>query len=109
MQPGPDPPEYFKNLLENKYFMKNIRAYNQMLAMTSFGSKVDDLINRGRYPYVFKVSGQIYHWIGSLCPPPGESLRFLQLYIYNTDHKVENKLRYFGGIDDSDLDPDIVE
>ncbi|GJX97177.1 DNA helicase [Tanacetum coccineum] len=109
MQPSPDPPEYFKNLLENKYFMENIRAYNQMFSMTSFGAKVYDSINRGRYPYVFKVSGQIYHWIGSLCPPPGESSRFLQLYIYDTDHEVENRLRHFGGIDDSDLDPDIVE
>ncbi|GKE57298.1 hypothetical protein Tco_1496483, partial [Tanacetum coccineum] len=73
--PSPDPPEYFKNLLQNKHFMENIRAYNQMFAMTSFGAKVDDSINRGRGPYVFKVSGQIYHWIGSLCPPPGESPR----------------------------------
>ncbi|GJT65827.1 DNA helicase [Tanacetum coccineum] len=109
MEPDPDPPEYFKNLLQNKHFMENIRAYNQMFAMTSFGAKVDDSINRGRGPYVFKVSGQIYHWIGSLCPPPGESPRFLQLYIYDTDHEVENRMRHFGGIDDSDLDPEIVE
>ncbi|GJW38909.1 hypothetical protein Tco_0064754 [Tanacetum coccineum] len=109
MQPSPDPPEYFKNLLENKHFMENIRAYKQMFAMTSFGAKFDDSINRGKGPYVFKVSGQIYHWIGSLCPPPGESPRFLQLYIYDTDHEVKNRLRHFGGIDDNDLDPEIVK
>nr|GEY63336.1 helitron helicase-like domain-containing protein [Tanacetum cinerariifolium] len=60
-------------------------------------------------PYVFKVSGQVYYWIGSLCPLPGESLRFLQLYIYDTDHEVENRMRHFGGIDNSELDAEIVE
>ncbi|GKC80298.1 DNA helicase [Tanacetum coccineum] len=39
-----------------------------MFAMTSFGAKIDDSVNKGRGPYVFKISGQIYHWIGSLCP-----------------------------------------
>nr|GEW40490.1 helicase-like protein [Tanacetum cinerariifolium] len=77
--------------------------------MTSFGAKIDESINHGRGPYVFKVSGQVYHWIGSLCPPPGESPRFLQLYIYDTDHEVENKMRHFGGIYDSDLDLKIVK
>ncbi|GKD72991.1 hypothetical protein Tco_1331273, partial [Tanacetum coccineum] len=61
------------------------------------GAKIDESINAGRGPYVFKVSGQIYHRIGSLCPPPGEAPRFLQLYIYDTDNEVENKMRHFGG------------
>nr|GEV84763.1 helitron helicase-like domain-containing protein [Tanacetum cinerariifolium] len=84
-------------------------AYNQMLAMTSFEAKINESINHGRGPYVFKVSGQVYHWIGSLCPPLSESPRFLKLYIYNTDHEVENRMRHFDDIDDNDLDPDIVE
>ncbi|GJT06993.1 DNA helicase [Tanacetum coccineum] len=72
-------------------------------------SKIDESINAGRGPYVFKVSGQIYHWIGSLCLPPGEALIFLQLYIYDTDNEVENRMRHFGGIHNSDLDPQMVE
>ncbi|GJQ94857.1 hypothetical protein Tco_0005996 [Tanacetum coccineum] len=104
-----DPPEYIKDLLQNKHFMENIMAYNQMFAMTSFGAKVDDSINRGRGPYVFKVFGQVYHWIGSLCPPAREPPRFLQLYIYDTKHEVENRMWHFGGIDDSNLDSKIVE
>ncbi|GJS04226.1 hypothetical protein Tco_0320734 [Tanacetum coccineum] len=77
MQPSREPPEYIKSLFRNKHFMENIRAYNQMFAMMSFGAKIDESINAGRGLYVFKVFGQIYHWIGSLCPPPGEALRFL--------------------------------
>nr|GEU62523.1 helitron helicase-like domain-containing protein [Tanacetum cinerariifolium] len=72
-------------------------------------AKVDESINVGRGPYVFNVSGQIYHWIGSLCPPIGERPRFLQLYIYDTDNKVQNKMDHFGGIDNSQLEPRIVE
>ncbi|GJX74015.1 hypothetical protein Tco_0312610 [Tanacetum coccineum] len=41
MEPNPDPPKYIKRLIQNKHFMENIRAYNQMLAMTSFGVKIN--------------------------------------------------------------------
>nr|GEV65137.1 DNA helicase [Tanacetum cinerariifolium] len=109
MQPPREPPEYIKSLFGNKHFMKNIWAYNQMFAMTSFGAKINESINASRGPYVFKVSGQIYHLIGSLCPPPGEAPRFLQLYIYDTGNEVENRMQHFSGIHNSDLDPQMVE
>ncbi|GKD42147.1 DNA helicase, partial [Tanacetum coccineum] len=80
-----------------------------MFAMASFGAKIDEAINNGRGPYVFKVSGQVYHWIGSLCPPMGEPPRFLQLYIHDTDHELENRMHHFGGLDNSNLDPEIVQ
>ena len=58
--------------------MENIRAYNMMFAMTSFGAKVDDSINNGSGPYVFKVEGQISHWMGSLFPPKSSYLEQLE-------------------------------
>ncbi|KAL3620579.1 hypothetical protein CASFOL_035491 [Castilleja foliolosa] len=63
------PPPAIKKLFEDSNFMENIRAYNNMFSMTSFGARVDDAVNDGRGPYVFKVSGQVSHWIGSICPP----------------------------------------
>nr|GEX23813.1 DNA helicase [Tanacetum cinerariifolium] len=80
-----------------------------MFAMTSFGAKIDESINNGRGPYVFKVSGQVYHWIGSLCPLPADPPRFLQLYIYDMEHELENMMRHFGGLDNTDLDPEIIQ
>ncbi|GJZ80253.1 hypothetical protein Tco_0645247 [Tanacetum coccineum] len=80
-----------------------------MFAMTSFGAKVNDSVNRGMGPYVFKISGQIYHWIGSLCPEEGDHPRFLQMYIYNTDNEVSNEMRHFGRLDGAALNPEIVE
>ncbi|GJY72844.1 DNA helicase [Tanacetum coccineum] len=108
-QQPPEPPEYIKQLFQNKHFMENIRAYNQMFAMTSFGAKIDESINAGKGPYVFKVSGQVYHWIGSLCPIVGETTKFLQLYIYDSENEVANSMSHFGRVDDSRLDPQIVE
>ncbi|GKC63312.1 DNA helicase, partial [Tanacetum coccineum] len=100
--------EYMKLLLEDRHFLENIRAYNQMFSMTSLGAQVDESINNGRGPYVFKISGQLYHWIGSLCPAEGEPPRFLQLYIYDTDNDIDNRMTHFGG-GSSALRRDIVE
>ncbi|GJY26027.1 hypothetical protein Tco_0400753 [Tanacetum coccineum] len=60
-------PEYIKLLLQDRHFLENIRAYNQMFSMALLGAQIDESINNGRGPYVFKISGQLYHWIGELC------------------------------------------
>ncbi|XP_071728964.1 uncharacterized protein [Rutidosis leptorrhynchoides] len=103
-----EPPGALKELLETCGFMDNVRAYNQMFSMTSFGARIDETINDGRSLYVFKVSGQIYHWIGSICPQPGTRPRFLQLYIYDTDTEVENRMSHFGGGNSNRICEDIV-
>lgn len=62
------PPHVLTSLYNVPTFRQNIRAYNSMFAMTSFGGQADENINKGLGPYVFKVSGQVCHWLGSLCP-----------------------------------------
>ncbi|GKD54835.1 DNA helicase, partial [Tanacetum coccineum] len=109
LRPPPEYPQYIKELYENAHFMENIRAYNQMFAMTSLGANVDKSINNGKGPYVFRISGQLYHWIGSLCPEEGQSPRFLQLYIYDTTNEVKNRLAHFSDEHQSDLKEEIVE
>ncbi|GJU57550.1 DNA helicase [Tanacetum coccineum] len=105
----PNPPVFIHQLLRNSHFMEHIRAYNQMFLMTSFRAKINDSVNRGRGRYVFKVSGQIYHWIWSLCPEEGHHPRFLQLYIYDTQKEVANRMQYFRGHNEDTLNPKIVE
>ncbi|XP_071739257.1 uncharacterized protein [Rutidosis leptorrhynchoides] len=97
-----EPPAIFVQLLSNKNYVDNIRAYNQMFSMASYGAQIDDTVNSGRGPYVFKISGQVYHWFGSLCLEEGNPPRFLQLYIYDTVNEVRNRMRFFGG-DKSDV------
>ncbi|KAL3620360.1 hypothetical protein CASFOL_035272 [Castilleja foliolosa] len=103
------PPSAIRDLFDDSNFMENVRAYNNMFSMTSFGAKIDDAVNDGRGPYVFKVSGQISHWIGSICPPDNEHPRFLQLYIYDTENEVSNRLRFFQGSDHRNLSPAVVK
>src|SRR5688572_5756524 len=92
------PPETLHNLLfgdrnsKSKHFIENIRAYNMMFSFTSMGGKVDKEVNKGRGPYVFKIGGQNYHRIGSLIPVTGASLKFSQLYIYDTQNEIDNRI-----------------
>ncbi|KAL3631141.1 hypothetical protein CASFOL_024125 [Castilleja foliolosa] len=102
------PPAALKLLFDDSQFMDNVRAYNNMFSMTSFGARIDDAINDGRGPYVFKVSGQVSHWIGSLCPTTDDVPRFLQLYIYDTNNEVPNRLRFFDRSDQQSLSPAVV-
>ena len=62
-----------------------------MFAMTSMGAKINETINDGRGPYVFKVSGQICHRIGSL-RPTGERPEYAQLYMFDTVREVSNQI-----------------
>lgn len=57
-------------------FRENIRLYNSMFVFTSMGGKIDADINKTNGPYIFKISGQTYHAIGSLLPLEGEKLKF---------------------------------
>ena len=58
-----------QNTAISNHFFDHIRQYNTMFAMTSMGAKVIESINDGRAPYVFKISGQVCHRIGSLMRP----------------------------------------
>jgi hypothetical protein len=63
-----------------------------MFAMTSMGAKVINSINDGHGPYVFKISGQVCHRVGSLIPSQGRRPEYAQLYIFDTDHEVSNRI-----------------
>ncbi|KAL7588139.1 hypothetical protein Lser_V15G39993 [Lactuca serriola] len=102
------PPFEISKLYEDIHFFTDIRGYNSMFSMTSFGAVVDKEINNGRGPYVFKVSGQVYHWIGSLCPDDSKGPRFLQLYVVDTANEVSNRLKAFHDPGKKDLDAGIV-
>ncbi|XP_074351680.1 uncharacterized protein LOC141690817 [Apium graveolens] len=89
------------------HFLKNIRTYNSLFQFTSLGGKIDRKINNGGGPYCFKLNGQNYHLIGNLKPKEGQSPKFAQLYVYDTDNEIQNQM---GAVPGSDgLDPEIVE
>nr|KAJ0193496.1 hypothetical protein LSAT_V11C800439910 [Lactuca sativa] len=102
LPPLKEAPSSYKNLYhsvdsKSKHFMKNIRRYNSMFSFTSMGGKVDSTINTGNAPYIFRISGQNYHSMGSLLPSSGCTPKFCQLYIYDTDNEISNRSTSIGG------------
>nr|GMD66909.1 uncharacterized protein LOC109176597 [Ipomoea batatas] len=90
-------------------FRSCVRTYNNTFAFTSLGihNYEKDLCRRNKGIYTFKVQGQIYHFINDLlpdgCPP-----RNLQLYFYDTDHEVENRVSEVGHLDEK-IVSDLIE
>lgn len=95
--PYEDPPQPLYDLFHKKdprshFFTENLRAFNSMFAFTSMGGKINTRKNVGRGPPVFVLNGENYHRMGSLLPLPGGPPKFAQLYIYDTDNEVSNRL-----------------
>ncbi|XP_074378006.1 uncharacterized protein LOC141719526 [Apium graveolens] len=73
------------------------------------GGKVDYSINSGRAPYVYHLNGQNHHVFGSLILNEGEDPKFCQLYVYETENEVQNRLKWFKVDDDQGVNVDVVE
>ncbi|KAJ6951656.1 hypothetical protein NC653_040948 [Populus alba x Populus x berolinensis] len=100
--PAPqETPNYLDNLLNpnngssSKKFRREIRAYNSMFAFTSMGAVVDHSVNSRPGSYLFKVNGYCHHLMGSLLPMDNKDPKFAQLYIFDTDNEVSNRLQPF--------------
>mgnify|MGYP003702294039 CR=1 FL=1 len=97
LPPLKEPPHFLSSLLArdggtSENYQQNIRSYNSMFAFTSMGGAVDRKINKGRGPYVFRLNGQNYHHIGTLLPKSSNKPRFQQLYIYDTENEIKNRI-----------------
>ncbi|XP_012852527.1 PREDICTED: uncharacterized protein LOC105972131 [Erythranthe guttata] len=93
----------------SKHFQEHIRSYNMMFSFTSIGGKIQTTINRGSGPYTFLLHGQNYHLMGSLSPDEGSRPKFAQLYIFDTENEVKNRMDAVrSGDSSSELDPEIV-
>ncbi|XP_021979255.2 uncharacterized protein LOC110875366 [Helianthus annuus] len=101
--------------VKSKFFQKNIRRYNSMFSFTSMGKKVDSNINKGNAPFIYRISGQNYHCMGSLKPPDGNEAKFCQLYIHDTENEITNRQALFSkrtkpsSPTDKELDVEMIE
>jgi hypothetical protein len=97
-----DPPQILQNLLWNRAssqstnYQQNIRMYNSMFSFTSPGMKFDKKINGSRGPPILRLQGQPCHRIGSMLPKEGDAPKFAQLYIYDTDNEIANRIHSVG-------------
>ena len=87
LEPIHDPPRVIKDLLKQKEFTDNIRAYNNALALASLGTDHKQEIGPN-----FKIQGKLHHKIGALAPVDGDP-KFAQIYFFDSDHELENRLQ----------------
>lgn len=91
-------PSYIWQLHDDKatsqHFTDGIRLYNSLFAFTSTGRKVDHCINTGGAPYIYRLNGQNRHLFGYLISDEGQDPKFCQFYIYDTDDKISNRLKW---------------
>lgn len=113
LPPEKPTPAYIWRLHDDKKtsqrFKDGIRLYNSLFAFTSTGGKVDHSINNGGAPYIYRLNGQNHHLFGSLIPEDGNDPKFCQLYVYDTENEIENRLRWVNVADGDKVDAEIVE
>lgn len=77
-----------------------------VFSFTSLGGKVDRSCGSGIQ--MFQLQGENYHLMGSMKPDIGDSAKFSQLYIVDTEREVDNRdsvIRYlFNNLEKNDMD-----
>ncbi|XP_057299455.1 uncharacterized protein LOC130630074 [Hydractinia symbiolongicarpus] len=76
--------------VQAKNFQSNIRKYNSAVAFASFGANLRPPPGRG--PPCFRICGQIWHRVGGLYPPEGQTPVFNQLYIYKAGRALNERM-----------------
>ena len=101
---------YYNGGKVSKMFREDTRGYNSMFSFTSIGGRIDSAINTRRNPYYFLLHGKNYHLIGSLFSQPDCKPKFSQLYIYDTDNEIHNRVEAMSSNKKlSSLDVKIIE
>ena len=80
-----------------------------MFAFSSMGGKIDYEIIKKPGPYIFRICGQNHHMIGSLLPIEGETPKFSQLYIYDTENEFNNRVSFFDSTSSNNINTLIVD
>ena len=91
------PPPILQELLtgeddSSKDFRAHIRCYNSALALSSIGVELGETFKFDtRGPWTYKISGQVYHSLGTIFPKTNSSPVFSQLYVYDREHELTNR------------------
>jgi hypothetical protein len=109
LEPEPEFPVLLQGLFtsndaESREFRKNIHDYNNALSFTSRGfSGKPFVFHNNTGPPIFKVSGQMYHTMGNVLPSEGNCPQFSQMYVYDKDYELENRLKNVPGLNQDTL------
>lgn len=93
------PPLLLQHLLfdrggqDSRNYQKRTRLYNTIFFFTSLGLKIDSNFKRGRGSPNLRIHGKSFHGIRRMLPLLGLSPNFAQLYIYDTDNEIQNRIQ----------------
>lgn len=59
--------------------------------MISSEAKLDESLTNGVYN--FKIHDTFYHRVGTLAPSPGQTAKYAQIYIYDVDTAIQQRMR----------------
>nr|GFB02851.1 hypothetical protein CTI12_AA260590 [Tanacetum cinerariifolium] len=90
-------------------FIDNIRRYNSMFAFTSIDAKQDMSVNQGHGTYCYRIQGENYHRMGTLLPDEGNPLMFAQLYIYDTQNEIDNRIKCVSNDDSTSTNNKVID
>lgn len=71
---------YFGEDDSSNHFLQKIRFYNNAFSMASLGVKIDNTVNQGTGPHVFKIQGALYHNHDQLLPNENGNKKYAQIY-----------------------------
>ncbi|CAN1175084.1 ATP-dependent DNA helicase PIF1 [Linum perenne] len=106
-------PPYLDSLLsvnggrQTRHFREHARSYNAAFSFTSFGARLDPRLVNRRGPYSLVLCGENYHLMGSLLPQPGQQPQYSQLYVFDPNSELQNRLANFSGPNRA-LEPSIM-
>ncbi|KAL6564974.1 hypothetical protein OROMI_016424 [Orobanche minor] len=90
------------------HFRRRCRTYNNTTAFSSLGIRYDEtLVKSNKGIYTLRIQGAIYHFIRDLMPAEGHG-RQLQLYFYEPEHELQNRLSQSGDLNVHSLE-DIID
>ncbi|KAK7404594.1 hypothetical protein VNO78_05547 [Psophocarpus tetragonolobus] len=75
-----------------------------MFAFTLHGAKFDSSINDGRGSPTLRIQGQPCQRIGSLLPMLYHSPKFAQIYIFETENEIKNRIETIRNKSHTDLE-----
>lgn len=84
---------------QGRNFLQHIRAYNHVFSFTSMRVNIDESVATGANEfYIFPALGSIYHSIGSLLLNENCRPRYMQIWIVDTNHEIDNRLEENQGL-----------
>lgn len=83
--------------------------HNSMFSFTSIKGNVNHSINNRVGPYIYRLNGQNHHVFGALIPNDGDDPKFCQLYMYDTENEVSNRMKWIDVDGGDGINSEIVE